>query len=377
MAVVGTLAFNYQVLLPLLAERELGGTDATYTILTTCFSVGSLVGSLRMARRESMDSPLPRACRRSCSASAPSALAVSPNLRRRLRRPARRPATPGSACCPAATPCSSWPPARRCGAGCWPSTASSSWARRRSADRSSGRVADAFGTPAGIAIGAVASAGRRRRRAALRPPPGADRRRAGHARQRRPAGRRSRPELAGPGRPPVASSVALGAGSRPSAAGPRAKRKPCAHLHPEGQRDHAAPGTSSTPRTSCSAALATEVARILRGKHKPIFAPHIDTGDHVIVVNASKVVLTSGKGDSKLVRRHTGYPGGLKSVTYNELLGDEARRGDPPHRPGHDPEEPARPPDDQEAQGLRGTRSPALGPEPKPLEIAHARRSAS
>jgi large subunit ribosomal protein L13 len=66
--------------------------------------------------------------------------------------------------------------------------------------------------------------------------------------------------------------------------------------------------------------LATEIARILRGKHKPIFAPHIDTGDHVIVVNAAKVVLTSGKADAKLAYRHSGYPGGLRSRTYTELL---------------------------------------------------------
>jgi large subunit ribosomal protein L13 len=66
--------------------------------------------------------------------------------------------------------------------------------------------------------------------------------------------------------------------------------------------------------------LATEVARLLRGKHKPTFAPHLDTGDHVIVVNADKVVLTSSKADSKLVHRHSGYPGGLKTATYAELL---------------------------------------------------------
>ena len=57
--------------------------------------------------------------------------------------------------------------------------------------------------------------------------------------------------------------------------------------------------------------LATEVASLLRGKHKPIFAPHVDTGDHVIVVNAAKVVLTSDKVDKKFVYHHSGYPGGL------------------------------------------------------------------
>ncbi|MFM7063714.1 MAG: 50S ribosomal protein L13 [Actinomycetes bacterium] len=66
--------------------------------------------------------------------------------------------------------------------------------------------------------------------------------------------------------------------------------------------------------------MATEVARILRGKHKPTFTPHLDTGDHVIIVNADKVVLSSGKADAKMVYRHTGYPGGLKSATYAELL---------------------------------------------------------
>jgi large subunit ribosomal protein L13 len=66
--------------------------------------------------------------------------------------------------------------------------------------------------------------------------------------------------------------------------------------------------------------VCTEAARILRGKHKPIFAPHMDTGDHVIIVNASKVVLTSGKAERKDVIRHSGYPGGLKRATYADVL---------------------------------------------------------
>ena len=66
--------------------------------------------------------------------------------------------------------------------------------------------------------------------------------------------------------------------------------------------------------------LASEVARILRGKHRPYFAPHVDTGDHVVVVNADKVVLTSGKADAKMAYRHSGYPGGLRSTSYAELL---------------------------------------------------------
>ncbi len=66
--------------------------------------------------------------------------------------------------------------------------------------------------------------------------------------------------------------------------------------------------------------MATEVAKILRGKHKPTYAPHIDTGDHVIVINADKVVLTSGKAERKIVYRHTGFPGGIKSDSSEELL---------------------------------------------------------
>ena len=66
--------------------------------------------------------------------------------------------------------------------------------------------------------------------------------------------------------------------------------------------------------------MATEVATVLRGKHKPTFAPYLDMGDHVIVVNASKVVLTANKAETKLVHRHSGYPGGLRTQTYGDLL---------------------------------------------------------
>ena len=66
--------------------------------------------------------------------------------------------------------------------------------------------------------------------------------------------------------------------------------------------------------------LCTEAARLLRGKHKPIFAPHMDTGDHVVIINADKVVLTSGKADREMVYRYSGYPGGLKSESYRHLL---------------------------------------------------------
>ncbi len=65
--------------------------------------------------------------------------------------------------------------------------------------------------------------------------------------------------------------------------------------------------------------LAAEAARILRGKHKPIFTPHVDTGDHVIIIHAERVKLTGNKQD-ELIHWHTGYPGGLKSITRGRLL---------------------------------------------------------
>lgn len=66
--------------------------------------------------------------------------------------------------------------------------------------------------------------------------------------------------------------------------------------------------------------MSTEVARVLRGKHKPTFTPHIDTGDHVIIINADKVVLSAGKAEKKMVHHHTGYPGGIRSTTYAKDL---------------------------------------------------------
>ena len=66
--------------------------------------------------------------------------------------------------------------------------------------------------------------------------------------------------------------------------------------------------------------LATHAATLLRGKHKPTFAPHVDTGDFVVVVNAGKVALTGNKRHTKIAYRHSGYPGGLKQVRYEDLL---------------------------------------------------------
>lgn len=121
--------------------------------------------------------------------------------------------------------------------------------------------------------------------------------------------------------------------------------------------------------------MATEVARVLRGKHKPTFAPYIDTGDHVIIINASKIVLSSNKAEQKQIYRHSGYPGGLKSQSYAEMLNrrpaDAVRQSIvgmlPKNRLGR-----------QQARKLKiyaGETHPHSAQQPTPMEIAGARRS--
>jgi len=122
--------------------------------------------------------------------------------------------------------------------------------------------------------------------------------------------------------------------------------------------------------------LATEVARVLRGKHKPTFTPNLDTGDFVIVVNADKVVLTAGKAERKPVYRHSGYPGGLRTESYADLLArrpEEAVRRTirgmlPKTRLGR-------------AQLLKlkvyaGPTHPHAAQQPQPLDVPNARRNA-
>lgn len=84
--------------------------------------------------------------------------------------------------------------------------------------------------------------------------------------------------------------------------------------------------------------VAVEAARILRGKHTPMFTPHVDTGDYVVVINADKVILTGNKLDQKMYNRHSGYPGGLKQTPYRvmmdkrpELMVEKAIKGMLPH----------------------------------------------
>lgn len=72
--------------------------------------------------------------------------------------------------------------------------------------------------------------------------------------------------------------------------------------------------------------LATEIARVLRGKHKPMYTPHLDTGDHVVVLNASKVVLTGKKADQKTYFRHSGFMGGEKHIPYRRMMAAHPER---------------------------------------------------
>ena len=121
--------------------------------------------------------------------------------------------------------------------------------------------------------------------------------------------------------------------------------------------------------------LASAVASVLRGKHKPTFTPNLDTGDHVIVVNADKVVLTAGKAERKPVYRHSGYPGGLRTESYADLLArrpEEAVRRTirgmlPKTRLGR-------------AQLLKlkvyaGPTHPHAAQQPQPLDVPNARRT--
>ena len=72
--------------------------------------------------------------------------------------------------------------------------------------------------------------------------------------------------------------------------------------------------------------LASQVANLLMGKHKPVYAPHIDTGDYVVVINAAKVKVTGRKAEQKIYYRHSGYPGGLKSPTFKEVFSNHPTR---------------------------------------------------
>lgn len=121
--------------------------------------------------------------------------------------------------------------------------------------------------------------------------------------------------------------------------------------------------------------LATEVARILRGKHKPIYASHLDVGDHVVIINAAKVVLTSGKADKQKVFRHSGFPGGIKSQTYADLLERKPAEAVRSTVRGMLPRTRLGRAQLKKLKVYAGPTHPHAAQQPQTLELAHARRS--
>jgi large subunit ribosomal protein L13 len=122
--------------------------------------------------------------------------------------------------------------------------------------------------------------------------------------------------------------------------------------------------------------LSTEVARLLRGKHKPIFAPHVDTGDFVIVVNAAQIVMKSN-ADEKFAYRHSGYPGGLRKKSYTDLLATKPEEVIRRSVKGMLPKGPLGHQMLRKLKVYAGPTHPHAAQGPKPLDLAPIARRAS
>jgi large subunit ribosomal protein L13 len=122
--------------------------------------------------------------------------------------------------------------------------------------------------------------------------------------------------------------------------------------------------------------LATQVATLLRGKHKATFAPHVDNGDFVIVINADKVALTGNKRETKLAYRHSGYPGGLRSVTYAELLEKRPERAVEKAVRGMLPKNSLAAQQLSKLKVYTGSEHPHAAQQPKPFEITQVSQQA-
>ena len=116
--------------------------------------------------------------------------------------------------------------------------------------------------------------------------------------------------------------------------------------------------------------LASHTAVLLRGKHKPTFAPHMDMGDFVIIINADKVALTGQKLQKKKAYRHSGYPGGLKSVTYEELLAKNPERAVEKAVRGMLPKNTLGRAQLSKLKVYRGAEHPHAAQQPQPYEIS-------
>ena len=119
--------------------------------------------------------------------------------------------------------------------------------------------------------------------------------------------------------------------------------------------------------------LATEVANILRGKHKATYTPNLDTGDHVIIVNADKVKLTGRKLDQKTYYRHTGYPGGIKSETYAQKMARKPEQAVMDSIRGMIPKTRLGRAQISKLKVYAGPTHPHAAQDPQPLEVEHAR----
>jgi large subunit ribosomal protein L13 len=119
--------------------------------------------------------------------------------------------------------------------------------------------------------------------------------------------------------------------------------------------------------------VATEVARVLRGKHKPIYTPHLDTGDHVIIINADKMVLTSDKAEKKMIYRHSGYPGGIRERTYGDLMAKKPTEAVRRSIRGMLPKTRLGRAQLSKLKIYAGPTHPHAAQQPQPLELEHAR----
>lgn len=120
--------------------------------------------------------------------------------------------------------------------------------------------------------------------------------------------------------------------------------------------------------------LASHVATLLRGKHKPTFAPHVDTGDFVVIVNAEKVVLTGNKRDQAFAYRHSGYPGGLRKQSFGELLDTKPERLLEKVVKGMLPKNKLGRAQGKKLKVYAGPDHPHAAQQPKPFEIAKVSR---
>jgi len=115
--------------------------------------------------------------------------------------------------------------------------------------------------------------------------------------------------------------------------------------------------------------LSTEIARRLRGKHKPEYTPHVDTGDYIVVVNAEKVRVTGNKASDKMYYRHSGYPGGIKSMSFKQLIDRAPERAIETAVKGMLPRNPLGREMYRKLKVYAGTEHPHAAQQPVPLEL--------